>query len=410
MASSGYRITILSCGVLMIVSAFCIAPAMSAEKVLHSFQGGSDGSYPASTLIADNTGNLYGTTANGGGGTGCQGSYGCGTVFRLAPDGTESVLHAFAGGTDGAFPLGGLIPDNAGNYYGTTSQGGTTGCNRGGCGTVFKLAPDGTESVLYAFQGGSDGWYPVGGLVADSGGNLYGTTQFGGDTSCPLGVGGCGTVFQIAPDGKETVLHAFQGGSDGIAPSGALLMDKAGNLYGMTIQGGDGQGGPYGVVFKIAPGGGETILHSFGGSPDGSWPYGSLLLDDAGNLYGTTGQGGEYDRGTVFRVAQNGTETVLYAFGDGSYGKRPEAGLVADKAGNLYGTTFYGRGCKQGACGTVFKLAPDGTETVLYAFKGHGQPRGANPAAPLLLKNGLLYGTTTTGGINNDGVVFSVRK
>jgi len=382
----------------------------ASEKVLHAFKGGSDGDFPAGGLISDASGNLIGTTANGGGGTGCQGGQGCGTVFQLSPNGNEIVLHAFAGGSDGALPLGSLIADSAGNFNGTTSEGGSADE-----GTIFKLAPDGTATVLYAFTGGSDGGGPEGNLTKDGNGNLFGATALGGNLA-DCGGYGCGVVFELDSTGHESVLYAFTGGTDGLGPSGGVIRDGNGNLYGETTVGGincgDAPSG-CGVVFMLAPDGTETVLHTFQGGSDGELPRGSLLMDNAGNLYGTTvgGGGAPCNCGTVFRLAPDDTETVLYVFQDGNDGANPEAGLIRDKTGNLYGTTYAGgpSRCQHSGCGTVFKVALDGTETVLYAFKKLRY--GQQPNAALLAgKDGLLYGTATAGGANNDGVVFSVTK
>jgi uncharacterized repeat protein (TIGR03803 family) len=273
--------------------------ADGSESVLHAFEGEKDGIFPAAGLIRDKAGNLYGTTGDGGS-KGCNG-FGCGTVYRLAPDGSETVLHVFKGGSDGAAPLAGLIEDDSGNLYGTTEEGGR-GCNGFGCGTVFWVAPDGTETVLYAFGGKSDGSSPQTRLVADAAGNLYGTTGLGG-AGC--NGNGCGTVFTLAPDGTETVLHVFTGGSDGADPSGGLLRDKSGNLFGSTAEGGSTRCRGYGcgTVFQIAPDGTETVLHAFRGK-DGSDPNGDLIEDGSGNLYGTTYEGGSFRRGTVFRLGK----------------------------------------------------------------------------------------------------------
>jgi len=387
------------------------APALSAEKVLYSFQGGSDGAYAVGTLIEDAAKNLYGTTFGGGGG-GCQG--GCGTVFEVAPNGTETVLYAFKGGSDGALPSPTLVADGAGNLYGTTEEGGTSNA-----GTVFKLAPDGAESVLYTFTGGSDGWEPAGSLITDKKGNLYGTTVMGGGVAACEQYFGCGTVFEVTPSGTETVLYAFQGGTDAIGPSGGVIRDASGNLYGTSFSGGTGNGNNCGgssfgcgAVFEVAPGGAETVLYSFQGGTDGLEPIGGLLRDRAGNFYGATLGGGSSNEGTVFKLAPDGVETVLHSFKDGSDGAIPAAGVIADKAGNLYGTTFYGGGTHclhtNDGCGTVFKLAPDGTESVVLAFQGK---HGIQPEGGLLMgDNGRLYGTTTAGGKDNDGVVFSVNR
>jgi uncharacterized repeat protein (TIGR03803 family) len=206
--------------------------------VLHRFEGGSDGYLPLGGVILDSQGNLYGTTAVGGG-TGCNDSSGCGTVFKVTVGGTETVLYAFEGGNDGAGPWSSPVIDDSGNFYGTTAGGGSS--NRG---TVFKLAPDGTESVLYAFTYGSDGYFPAAGLIEDGGGNLYGTTSDGG-TNC--GGGGCGTVFELTPEGKEKVLYSFKK-ARGAHPAAGLLMGSNGTLYGTAPSGGKYKDG---VVFKV---------------------------------------------------------------------------------------------------------------------------------------------------------------
>jgi len=393
--------------------------AWSAEDVLYAFQGGNDGLGPEGRLIMDGAGNLYGITNAGGGGTGCPGGIGCGTIFELAPDGTESVKYAFAGGSDGAGPDGGLVADGAGNFFGITSLGGNTNY-----GTVFEYSSGGVESVLYRFKGGeSDGFEPVGDLAIDKKGNLYGTTWFGGG-GVACGSGGCGTVFKLTPGGSESVLYAFQGGTDGEQPLGGVIRDRNGNLYGTTSEGGNIGGNcsdpaGCGTVFKVEPNGTESVLYAFQAGNDGGQPVAGLLLDAAGNLYGTTLAGGNgvncpegsLGCGTVFKLAPDGSETVLYAFKGGSDGQFPESALIMDKAGNLYGTTHAGGsgGCKGdgGGCGTVFKVAPDGTETVLQVF---GQTHGAKPRGSLLLRNGYLYGTAAAGGAFNDGAVFKMRK
>ncbi len=391
--------SILGCGLALGM----LVPLNSAhaEKVLYVFRHALDGHQPMSGLITDSAGNLYGTTQLGG--------KNYGTVFRLAPDGSETVLYSFAGGSDGAGPLAGLIADSAGNLYGTTAKGGGAGCGGHGCGTVFKLTPDGTETVLYSFAGGNDGISPVAGLITDSAGNLYGTTQLGGKNHF-------GTVFKLAPDGTETVLYrfCFQGDpcTDGGSPYAGLIKDKAGNLYGTTAEGGTYSGG---TVFRLAPDGSETVLYSFARGSDGAYPKAGLIADSAGNLYGTTASGGGtgcggYGCGTVFKLAPEGTETVLYAF-TGNDGAYPEAGVITDSAGNFYGTTQQG-GTNDN--GTVFKLAPDGTETVLYSFAGGSD--GSLPFAGLIAdKKGHLYGTTSEGGSTRCygfgcGTVFKLNK
>ncbi|PYT52595.1 MAG: hypothetical protein DMG43_11255, partial [Acidobacteria bacterium] len=259
-----------------------------------------------------------------------------------------------------------------------------------------------TFTVLYSFMGSPDGNGPyLAALILDKAGNLYGTTNAGGTGTCSLGrIGpspGCGTVFKLDTAGNETVLHSFTG-SDGSGPAASLIMDTAGNLYGTTSSGGSAS---VGTVFKIDTSGNQTVLHSFAGS-DGSGPDAGLIMDNAGNLYGTTSSGGSASVGTVFKIDTSGNETVLYNFKGGTDGARPEAGLIMDQAGNLYGTTLAGGTgtCSylSSGCGTIFKLDTSGNETVLHSFTG-SPGDGANPFAALILDGaGNLYGTTLAGG------------
>jgi uncharacterized repeat protein (TIGR03803 family) len=382
------------------------ADAKSSYAVLYSFQGGSDGIYPEGALLTDGAGNFYGTTYQGG----IPDANGYGTVFKLAPDGSETVVHAFAGKPgDGANPYAGFIADSAGNRYSTTIN---DGAYSGG--TVFEIAADGTETLLYSFcaqEDCADGVDPYAGLIEDSAGNFYGTTAEGGSSlNCAYG---CGTVFKLAPNGTETVLYSFQGegAGDGAVPYGGVVEDKKGNFYGTTYQGGTDD---YGTVFKLAPDGTETVLHSFTGGSDGSYPDAGLIIKGK-NLYGTTyyGGSGESD-GTVFQVTTDGTETVLHSF-DGTDGESPADGLI-ESGGNFYGTTVAGGADGAGSLGTVFELAPNGTVTVLHSFTGGSD--GAFPYGGLIKKGGYLYGTTSEGGTggsncpNSDGcgTVFKVKK
>jgi len=377
-----------------------VSPALAAAPytVLYTFQGTTDGDTPNGNLVADSAGNLYGTAY--GGGKHCNG-YGCGVVFEITPRGREKVLYTFAGRSDGSGPQGGVIGDKKGNLYGTATTGGT-----GYGGVVFEITPRGREKVLYAFTDGSDGGAPETGVIRDKKGNLYGTTDLFGRYYY-------GTVFKLAPDGTETTLYSFTGGSDGFFPSG-LIEDKAGNLYGTTLDGGAHGSG---TVFRLAPDGTLTVLHSFGSSGDGVQPAAGVIEDKAGNLYGTTLEGGASDRGTVFKLAPDDTETVLYSFARGSYAWYPN-GLIEDKKGNFYGTTQYGgsTNCFDNGCGSVFKLAPDGTGTVLYAFAGGSD--GGRPYTGVIEDSASnLYGTTSRGGAGNCagkgmgcGVVFEIKE
>jgi uncharacterized repeat protein (TIGR03803 family) len=399
--------------------------------VLYSFTGTSDdGANPVAALIMDSAGNLYGTTLDGGAPCYSPGpESGCGTVFKLDPSGKETVLYHFTGANgDGANPAAGLIMDSAGNLYGTTEYGGSSSCSRFlavGCGTVFKLDSSGKEALLYSFTGmNGDGANPAAGLIMDSAGNLYGTTLVGG-------LAGGGTVFKLDPSRHETVFYSFTlTNGDGANPTAGLIMDRAGNFYGTTGLGGlTGNCPPSlnfyyssvptpagcGTVFKLDPSGKETVLYSFTGTNgDGANPAGGVIMDSAGNLYGTTAGGGSAGGGTVFKLEPSGNKAVLYSFtgftnGDGA---NPAAGLIMDSAGNLYGTTAIGGtsvNCPPPfeypvpiiGCGTVFKLDPSGKETVLYSFTGTNGD-GANPEAGLIMDSaGNLYGTTTLGGVTS---------
>jgi uncharacterized repeat protein (TIGR03803 family) len=230
----------------------------------------------------------------GGGSQGTCDVYfkGCGVVFMLDSAGNETVLYAFTGGVDGGPPSSGVVQDAAGNLYGTTYSGGAY--NRG---TVYKLDMTGTETVLYSFTGGTDGGTPVGGVILDAAGNLYGTAYNGGIATCPPS--GCGLVFKLNPNGAETVLYSFRGGANGSSPQTGVVMDAAGNLYGTTYLGGIGTASGNGVVFKLSPDGTETTLHRLADA-DGRYPS-DLVLDSAGDLYGTTTEGGS-GYGTVFKL------------------------------------------------------------------------------------------------------------
>ena len=415
---------LLGAGVLAAALLTPIAEAAAVSyQVLYSFCSQSDcpdGSLPRAGLVMDAVGNLYGTTRYSGVDEATNG-FREGVVFKLAPDGTETVLHAYgvclAPGdcADGASPYAGLVMWG-GNLYGTTFEGGAAGQ-----GVVFALEgrPPPSEGYRYRIyhsfceqSGCTDGALPYAGLVIDGAGDLYGTTELGGAI-------GLGVVFKQV-GGTETVLYSFcaqSGCTDGAKPWAGLILDAAGNLYGTTQTGGNNVepgtvfGG--GVVFKLAPDGTETVLYNFcaqSGCADGVHPYAGLVMDAAGNLYGTTYQGGSKGNGVVFKLAPNGTETVLHTFCEQSGctdGALPRAGLATDAAGNLYGTTSAGGAA---GWGVVFKLAPDGTETVLYNFCSQSScTDGSGPWAGLILDAaGNLYGTTQTGGNNGAGVLFIV--
>jgi uncharacterized repeat protein (TIGR03803 family) len=262
-------------------------------------------------------------------------------------------LYSFTGGADGSHPFGGLLRDAGRNLYGITYAGGNYGsaCADGGCGTVFKLDPNGTETVLYSFRGGAEGTFPQSELFRDSAGNLYGTTAYGGIQGC--GGNGCGTVFKLDSSGNFTLLHSFTGkADDGATPEyGPLIRAGGGNLYGTTLK-----GGPYdqGTVFKLDSNGNLTVLHSFSGGVDGGQPIPGVIRTAAGALFGTTNAGGTHTLGVVFKLDTTGKLIVLHNFSRVS-GEYPLGRLVRDGDNNLYGTTMSGGAYGHG---TAFKLSP----------------------------------------------------
>jgi uncharacterized repeat protein (TIGR03803 family) len=299
---------------------------------LYNFRGQPDGAMAMPGLVRDGSGNLYGTTEYGG-------TYNFGAVFKLDPEGNETILHSFAGSpNDGEAPFAGLIADSQGNLYGSTSDGGL------GYGTVFKVTPAGKETVLYRFNGGTDGAVPWGASLLLSGGALYGTTLVGGNTSgiCQ-GQGfvpGCGTVFKLDENG-ETVLHSFIG-TDGLGPVAGVIRDSGGNLYGTTTSGGDltcNSGFGCGVVYKLDSSGNETILHTFEAQQDGQTPTAALTFDQ-GVLYGSSE--GIFQGGGIFQVNSSGNFAMVYPLPAGT------STMIRDSEGNLYG--IYN--------GQVFRFAP----------------------------------------------------
>jgi len=384
-------------------------PQASAQtfSVVHNFTGGNGGVPFNGLTVGASTGggshtntpghgetaSFYGTTSTGG-------SSNYGVVFSMNPNGSETIIHNFTGGNDGAAPYGVLIIDKAGNLYGTTTAGGSADA-----GTVFEISGN-TESVLYSFGGGANGADPVAGLVQDAAGNLYGTTSQGGTN-------GNGTVFELAiPQTKggpwtQTVLYSFGTGTDGTVPVGGVSFDSAGNLYGTTSEGGaDGNG----TVFQLVPGARwtENILHSFQNGNDGSVPYAGLIADKSGNFYGAATQGGANGGGTVFELTGSGSNwnfSVIYSVpGWGISGTFRN--VVLDSSGNLYGTTHCDGSYNSG---TVYELTPSGgnwKDTLLYTFTGGTD--GLYSVSNLVSSQNKLYGTTLYGGSNNNGVVYEV--
>ncbi len=381
--------------------------AATSGRLIYGFTGGVDGGDPATRLVFDASGNGYGTTVAGG-------TFGYGTVFELKRTSggkfQEIVLHNFSGMPDGKNPYGGVTFDAAGNLYGTTVAGGNGGtCVGDGCGSVFELAPSGggwTESVIYSFAGGTDGSGAGGGVVFDKSGNLFGMTPDGG-------TGSLGTIYElslVSGQWQEKVIYNFTGGVDGgVGSLGLLLSDAAGNLFGVTEIGGASSSG---TIFKLSPSGQTwqfTTLYAFRGQPDAGFPYGGLISDGAGNVYGTTYYGGASNAGAVFELDRKGKEHVLYSFHGGTDGSSPTSTLIFDHLGNLYGTTTAG-GAASCDCGTVFEMKRMGgswTEIVLHRFgakSGDGEFPYYGMSADA---NGNFYSTTAAGGISGQGIVFA---
>ena len=390
-------------GVVLFLGAVT-APLAQATKftTLYNFTGGSDGGDPEyGSLVQDKGGSLYGTTYLGG-------TSGYGTVFKVTLRGTETVLHSFTGGADGANPYAGLVLSGH-TLYGTTNYGGS-GNGKDGHGVVFELdIKTGVETVLYTFTGGADGGYPFAGLVQDKKGILYGTTWSGGANTY------WGTVFEVVPKTKkETVLHSFDE-SDGADSYSALTLNPTETvLYGAATQG--GSGGCYfgcGVVFSLTiKTSTYTVLHRFAGSPDGGYPGGTLALGTSGDLYGATGSGGASGNGAVIKlVPKTKKETVLYSFSGGADGDYPDGSVIRGKKGELYGTTYEGGSgnCTRygyDGCGVVFKLDTTGEETVLHSFDDSD---GVNPVCGVTMDSkGNMYGTTLAGGSHGYGTVWKL--
>ena len=363
----------------LLTSALLASPALQAQtyQILYNFNPSVDGASPVG-LTRDAAGNIIGVA----------GLPNKGSVFKL--DLTTRVLttlYTFTGTPDGDTPLDPVVLDSSGNIYGTTRGGGANGL-----GAIFKIDSNGVETILHSFNG-TDGQAPNG-LIRDPAGNLYGTTVSGG-------IGGSGVVFRINKSGVHQTLYKFTG-PDGAQPYAGLVRDSAGNLYGTTDTGGDyGKG----TIFKLAPNGTETVLHSFPGKAGGNRPFAGLLIDSAGNLYGSTFAGGTGRLGTIFKLDSSGVFTVLVNF-SGANGEAPGQALAMDAAGNLYGTT--GKGGNPFDLGVVFKLDPSGTETVLHSFAG--QPDGAGCVTPLLVSSdGTIIGSSPAGGLYDGGTIFRIK-
>jgi len=372
--------------VTLLVFAMTI-PRVQAQtfRVLHEFNGGSaggvlDGSRPHGGLVRDTAGNLFGTTFDGGG-------VDEGVVYKIdSRTGGETVLFTFSAFVSGSSPASNLVQDPAGNLYGIADEG------PGGAGVLFKISQAGQQTLLEAFQGGlgRNARVPSGGILMDKTGNFFGTTLAGGNGSCQFG---CGTVFRLDAAGLLHVRHSFSGGADGSQPYGPLVKDAAGNLYGVAQHGGNLSCAEFpqlgcGTVFKVATNGQLTVLHTFAGGADGAVPQPGLLMDKAGNIFGTAGFGGTSENGTVFEIAADGTYKVLHRF-VGKDGSTPNGSLVLDPAGNLFGTTQTGG---DDGLGTVFELTPAGLINTLHSFTGLDD--GAAPLAGVIRDTaGHLFGT-----------------
>lgn len=392
--------------ILFLLVSFGMASA-SSSKIVYSFAGDEDGEYADSELALDRAGNIYGATVQGG-------DFTAGTVFQVTPSGGHTVLYSFTGGLDGGEPYKGVIIDAQGNLYGTAVVGGLSvgPCADGGCGVVYKVSKSGsgwTQSVIYSFTGGDDGFGPGGALVFDSHGNLYGMTPTGG-------ADGLGTVFQLQPtaSGPWTfrLIHTFAGGNDGATGSaGRLFVGPNDKLFGVSTAGGANGAG---TAFELTPtASGEwksTTLYAFKGATQPGFPYGGLAFDGKGSFYGTTYYDGANSLGSVFRLSfRNGTwqEGVIHNFAGGQDGSGPIATLTFDANGNLYGTTSEGGAAC--SCGTIFKLTPASNGNWVYSvvYRFQGAPDGAFPYNSLVLdSSGTLYGTTTQGGSSNEGAIY----
>jgi uncharacterized repeat protein (TIGR03803 family) len=378
--STGFRVALAFGFVFGLLAAGPQLAHAQTEKTIYSFNVAPDGELPYAGLVRDTKGNFYGATIAGG-------SSGMGIVFKVSSAGKETILHNFSGGSGGDLPYGTLVRDAKGNLYGTTAKGGAS--NQG---TIYKITASGKETVMHSFGKGSDGAVPFGGMLQDAKGNLYGTTTQGGKSKI-------GTVFTVSAAGKEKVIFNFNG-TNGEVPDDGLIQDAAGNLYGTTIGGGATGAG---TVFRVTLAGKGKVLYNFKGGTDGAAPYGGLVMDASGNLYGTTSETVKAGTGTVFKVTPSGKETVLYSFSGGKDGGMPIGTLVLDAKGNLYGTTFSG-GL---GYGIVFELTAAGTEKILHTFTG-GADGSVAWAGMIMDTKGNLYGTTIEGGNSFVGAVFEV--
>lgn len=393
LSAAGLALTLLASTLLSPAGGARAAPT----TILYNFGGPDTGHFPGAGVIrvGDGNGDIYGTA---GGGTN-----NAGVLYRVTRAGVETVLHNFGGPGDGGGPQSELMMDARGLIYGTTRFGGTGSAS---CGTVYRMGPSGGGyKVLYSFPGGKGGCQPESRLVMDKDGNLYGMSQGGAD--------GLGLVFKVAPGGHGTVLKQFAGKNGAYPPSpSGLIMGADGNLYGTTTQGGAHGGG---IVFKMTPDGTETVLHSFQCCfGDGQNPAAGVIMDKAGNLFGTLKTGGAFNVGSVFKLAPDKRLTVLYSFPGGRQGQYPSSGVVMDAQGNLFGTASGGRNLPScgsfggGLCGVVFKVTQGGQGFLVHLFNGVD---GWSPVGDLAIdRAGNLYGVTYYGGTSDAGVLFKVTR
>ena len=390
-----------------VATLFVRPAAASTTSVIYSFAGDEDGEYTDTDLVMDGAGNIYGTSVQGG-------DFGSGTVWRLSPSGNtwvHTVLYSFTGGTDGGEPYKGVTLDADGNLYGTAVTGGSGSCE-GGCGVAYKLTNNGgtwTQSVIHAFTGGHDGSGPGAGLTIGDNGDVYGMAPTGGAL-------GEGTIYRLHERKNGTwvlnVIHTFTGGADGIGGSAGRLVFRGRHLYGAATAGGvNGQG----TVYQLTPAKtgewGFRTIYSFQGQPDGGFPYGGLIFDALGNLYGTTYYAGANGLGCVYQLTpRHGgewKEAVLYSFKGGSDGEGSIGNLVFDGTGNLYGTTSEGGTAGDGV---IFRLAPltrhKWRESVVHSFAG--PPDGAFAYNGMVGDGaGHYYGATVHGGADDEGAIYA---
>lgn len=365
------------------VSVDCVT---TGESPLYAFAGGANGSYPDSGLTEGTDGNFYGTTTYGG-------ASNAGTVYRVSPQGQHTVIYSFTTDPgDGQNPASGLELGSDGVFYATTTSGGAYGQ-----GTFFKITQDGALTNLYSFGANGTGTNPQG-ITLMPDGNFYGTTTNGGASNL-------GTVYRMTPEGVHTLLYSFAPGADGQLPAAGLSPYADGYLYGVTYYGGANNRG---TIFRIATNGtAYATLYSFGnGASDGQYPGTKLRQTSDGHLYGSTGSGGAFGNGTIFRYSAATGAQIVHSFaGEPTDGSLPSSRLRLGADGHLYGVTYYGG---RFDAGTFFRLTTAGDYSLLYSFSGGEGGQGPNSSL-LTGSDGYFYGTTVTGGPTNNGTIYRIR-